>query len=182
MLTLVLGGARSGKSRFAQSLTARSDAVVLVATARASDAEMRERILRHKADRPSNWVTVEEPYEVPRAVREARPVDASVLVDCVTIWLSNLCWEHQAMDPSALEALVLERTRDLAAAAFGRTVVAVSNEVGCGIVPPTPVGRSFRDLQGLANQVLAAESDRVVMMVAGLPLALKGAVDGVSSS
>jgi adenosylcobinamide kinase/adenosylcobinamide-phosphate guanylyltransferase len=181
MLTLVLGGARSGKSRFAQSLCERAEAVVFVATARASDSEMRDRIARHRADRPASWTTVEEPYDVPRVVRESIPKGAVILIDCVTLWLSNLSWEHRELEPPALEALVLERSRDLARASTGRDVVAVTNEVGEGVVPPSPLGRQFRDLQGLANQVLAAEADRVVLMVAGLPLFVKGAAGAPAS-
>jgi adenosylcobinamide kinase/adenosylcobinamide-phosphate guanylyltransferase len=179
MYTLVLGGARSGKSRYAQSLCAGEAAVVYVATARDEDDEMHARIARHRADRPSHWGTVEESSDIARAVLEA-PRDAVVLVDCVTVWLSNLFWEYRDLAPPALEQVVLERVGALAAATDGRRVVLVSNELGQGIVPATPVGRHFRDIQGLTNQYLAAHADRVVLMVAGLPLRLKGSDDGIS--
>jgi adenosylcobinamide kinase / adenosylcobinamide-phosphate guanylyltransferase len=173
MLTLVLGGARSGKSRYAQTLCTHSDSVVYIATARPDDDEMRARIARHRADRPVEWITLEVFEDVPRAVQSAEPHGAVVLVDCITVWLSNLSWVHREMDPPELETLVLTRMRDLADASEGRTVIVVSNEVGQSLVPESPVGRQFRDLQGLANQALAAASDKVILMVAGLPLVLK---------
>jgi adenosylcobinamide kinase / adenosylcobinamide-phosphate guanylyltransferase len=119
------------------------------------------------------WTTVEVCEDVPVAVRSAEPEGAVVLVDCATIWVSNLCWEHRDLNQPSLEVLILARVRDLAEASEGRTVVVVSNEVGQSVVPDTPLGRQFRDLQGLANQTLAAASDSVVLMVAGLPLVLK---------
>lgn len=175
MLTLILGGARSGKSRYAQALCQAASHVSYIATARchAPDEEMARRIARHRADRPPTWVTVEEPLEVARAVREAQPADALVLVDCVTVWLANLGWEHRTLVDGEPERLILERVDELARTARGREVIAVSNEVGSGIVPDNPLGRSFRDLQGLANQLLAREAGRVFLVVAGLPLTIK---------
>jgi adenosylcobinamide kinase/adenosylcobinamide-phosphate guanylyltransferase len=149
--------------------------VSYVATARhVPDEEMGRRIARHRADRPPTWVTVEEPLDVARAVREAQPADALVLVDCVTVWLANLGWEHRTLADGERERLILERVDELAQTARGREVIAVSNEVGSGIVPDNPVGRSFRDLQGLANQLLAREAGRVFLVVAGLPITIKG--------
>lgn len=175
MLTLVLGGARSGKSRFAQSLVAEEPAVVYVATARddGDDEQMRARVARHRADRPAAWRTVEAPLDVEGAIASVEP-EVSVLLDCVTVWLSNLSWEHREASPDELERTVLDRVAGLARATAGRRVVAVSNEVGWGVVPGHPVSRAFRDLQGLANQLLAREADRVVLMVAGCPLVVKG--------
>jgi adenosylcobinamide kinase/adenosylcobinamide-phosphate guanylyltransferase len=175
MLTLILGGARSGKSRYAQALCQSASRVIYVATARCSvpDEEMERRIARHRADRLSAWATVEESLDVARAVREAQPADALVLVDCVTVWLANLAWEYRALADGEREKLILERVGEFARTAWEREVVAVSNEVGSGIVPDNPVGRSFRDLQGLANQLLAREAGRVFLVVAGLPLAIK---------
>lgn len=175
MLTLILGGARSGKSRYAQVLCEAAESVVYVATARADadDEEMCARIARHRAARPRAWRTVEEPLEVARVVETATPAEATVIVDCVTVWLANLGWEHRASALDELERFVLERMAELARVALERRVVAVSNEVGWGIVPEHPLGRAFRDLQGLANQLLAREAERVVLMVAGLPVLLK---------
>jgi adenosylcobinamide kinase/adenosylcobinamide-phosphate guanylyltransferase len=183
MLTLVLGGARSGKSRYAQSLCDAAAPVVYVATARTDDGddEMRARVARHRADRPAAWRTVEEPLDLERAVEEAEPREATVLVDCITIWVANLAWEYREASPDETERLVLERVAGLARAARTRRVVAVSNEVGWGLVPDNPVGRAFRDLQGLANQLLAREAESVVLMVAGLPLPLKGGGERRSS-
>lgn len=180
MLTLILGGARSGKSRYAQSLCGHSERVVYIATARAdevaADHEMRERVARHRADRPANWTTVEEPLDLPRAVREA-PVEAVLLIDCVTLWVSNLMWEYRGQTAAAQEGLILARVDDLILASRrsegAGEIIIVSNEVGGGLAPETPVGRAFRDLQGFANQRLARAADKVIFIVAGLPLPLK---------
>jgi adenosylcobinamide kinase / adenosylcobinamide-phosphate guanylyltransferase len=184
MLTLILGGARSGKSRYAQSLCHSPAQVVYIATARtdeqASDQEMRERIARHRADRPADWQTVEEPLDLPRAVRAA-PVEAILLIDCITLWISNLMWELRGQTYATQEGEVLARIDDLvystrqraeSALATGEVIV-VSNEVGSGLVPEHQLGRAFRDLQGFANQRLAQAADRVIFVVAGLPLLLK---------
>jgi adenosylcobinamide kinase / adenosylcobinamide-phosphate guanylyltransferase len=187
MLTLVLGAARSGKSRYAQSLCASSYGVIYVATARpeegAGDHEMRERIARHRAERPAEWQTVEEPLDLSRAVRES-PIDATLLIDCATIWISNLMWECREGPAAEQNKLILAEVDNLIDAvrlrAAGLTdagtvgeVIIVSNEVGSGLVPEHPVARAFRDLQGFANQRLAQAADNVVLIVAGLPLRLK---------
>lgn len=178
MLTLVLGGARSGKSRYARSLASEhAGEVVFVATATAGDEEMARRIARHRDERPPQWRTIEAPVDLVSALRAA-PSDALVLVDCVTIWLSNLLERHGALQVEERERRILDDVERFAAAARERTVVAVSNEVGEGIVPATPLGREFRDVCGLANQALAAEADRVVLVVAGLPVLVKGASAG----
>ncbi len=179
MLTLVLGGARSGKSRHAQALCKDADKVVYVATAPAvdTDDEMLRRIARHRAERPAHWKTIEEPLDLARVVREMAPPDAVLLVDCVTLWLSNLAWEHRALTDDERESFILERVVEFAEATREREVVAVSNEVGSGIVPDNPIARSFRDVQGLANQTLARYAARVILLVAGLPLVLKGSGD-----
>ncbi len=182
MLTLVLGGARSGKSRYAQSLCVDSRSVIFLATARdEGDPEMRSRIDRHRAERSEQfgqsgqagqWKTIEEPLAVVRVVRESDP-SVTILLDCVTTWVANLAWEHRSLSARELQNLVIEEVSSLAAVAKGREVIAVSNEVGSGIVPDHPSGRHFRDLQGVANQFLAQEAVRVVLMVSGLPLELK---------
>ncbi len=187
MLTLVLGGARSGKSRYAQSLCDSSSSVIYVATARVEDSggdqEMRERIARHRADRPAEWQTVEEPLDLSRAIREA-PIEATLLIDCATIWISNLMWEFReesAAEQIRLIFVVIDhliddvRRRDESSTNTGIAgeVIIVSNEVGGGLVPEHPVARAFRDLQGFANQRLAQAADNVVYVIAGLPLRLK---------
>ena len=171
MLTLVLGGARSGKSRYAQSLAAAAgEPVLFVATALPNDPEMAARIARHRRDRPAHWRTLEAPLDV---VAAARSSEAAVLVDCVTLWISNLLFEHRRLERASRETRILGEVELLAAALREREAFAVSNEVGEGIVPENPTAREFRDLQGQANQILAREASRVVLLVAGIPLALK---------
>jgi adenosylcobinamide kinase/adenosylcobinamide-phosphate guanylyltransferase len=176
VLTLVLGGARSGKSRYAQSLAAAAGGPVLfVATAAPvtpdDDREMAARIARHRADRPRHWKTLEAPLDVVPAVRAA---EAVVLVDCVTLWISNLLYQHRGLERELREKKILDDVRALAEALRERETIVVSNEVGEGIVPETPLAREFRDLQGQANQILAREASRVVLLIAGIPMTLKG--------
>jgi adenosylcobinamide kinase/adenosylcobinamide-phosphate guanylyltransferase len=167
-LTLVLGGARSGKSRYAESLiTALPPPWIYIATAEAGDAEMAERIALHRERRGTDWHTVEAPHDLPAALTG---VDGSapVLVDCLTLWLSNRMLKGVDLEAEAarLEAALDNRRGP---------VVLVSNEVGFGIVPDNELARRFRDLQGRLNQRMAARADCVVLMVAGLPLMVKDA-------
>ena len=169
-LTLVLGGARSGKSRYAEGLMTALPPVwnppwVYVATAEPGDAEMSARIADHRARRGPQWQTVEAPHDIAAAIALAQP--KPVLIDCLTLWLSNLM-----LAGSDVDAEVARLERALAAAAA--PVALVANEVGSGIVPDNALGRTFRDLQGALNQRIAARADRVVLMVAGLALAVKG--------
>jgi adenosylcobinamide kinase/adenosylcobinamide-phosphate guanylyltransferase len=174
MLTLVLGGARSGKSDYAASLLGTRQAIYVATARRNDDREMFARITRHRADRPSSWITIEEPEQVPAVVRTASPLDAPVVVECATMWLSNL-FERESRTPRRKQQdILMTAVRELAEAARVRDVIVVSNEVGAGIVPATRVGRRFRDLQGWANQILAEEAAQVTLVVAGLPLVLKG--------
>ncbi|MCZ8316717.1 bifunctional adenosylcobinamide kinase/adenosylcobinamide-phosphate guanylyltransferase [Phreatobacter sp.] len=169
-VTLVLGGARSGKSAHAERLVLGAGAEPLyIATAEAHDAEMAERIARHRADRAGRgWATVEEPLDVAGVIRrEARP-GRSILVDCLTLWLSNLMLAGETPEGRQEELLV-------ALAAATCPVVLVSNEVGLGLVPETPLGRAFRDAQGRLNQAIAARADHVFFVAAGLPFTLKPA-------
>ena len=167
---LVLGGARSGESRHALE-QARQDGtrVAFLATARALDGDMATRIARHRAERPPRWTTIEEPHEVPAACRRAARSHDLVVVDCVTVWVSNL------MERGDDDAVVLAAADDLAKLLRERlvSVILVSNEVGEGVHPPTELGRRFRDLLGFVNQRLAAAADRVTLMVAALPLTVK---------
>ena len=170
-LTLVLGGARSGKSRLAEALTQHwaGDAMpTYIATAEALDDEMRARIARHQADRGSDWRTVEAPMSLPAALMRARA--EPVLVDCLTLWLSNLILAERPLD-QASEALMTALQERRA------PTVLVANEVGLGIVPETPLGRRFRDAAGDLNQAVAAMADAVILTAAGLPLVLKGPTD-----
>lgn len=165
-LTLVLGGARSGKSRHAESLiTALAPPWIYVATAEACDDEMAARIAAHRARRDARWITIEAPHDLAGvlAAHAGRPM----LIDCLTLWLSNLMMAEAAIDQE------IERLG--AAIARARApVVLVANEVGAGIVPDNALARRFRDRQGELNQRMGAQADNVVLMVAGLPLVLKG--------
>lgn len=162
---LVLGGARSGKSAYAEGLLAGAPALYL-ATGQARDAEMAERIRHHRQRRGPGWETVEEPLGLPAALaRHLRP-GRPVLVDCLTLWISNLMEAGSDVEAA---------TVDLCGALHAPVapVVLVSNEVGLGLVPETPLGRAFRDHQGRVNQAVAAACRRVVFVAAGLPLILK---------
>jgi adenosylcobinamide kinase / adenosylcobinamide-phosphate guanylyltransferase len=167
-LTLILGGARSGKSRHAESLITASASPpwVYVATAQALDAEMTERIAHHRARRGAGWQTIEAPHDLAGAIDNA-PLDAALLVDCLTLWLTNrmLAEADVDADTAALEAALARRHAP---------AVLVSNEVGSGVVPDNALARRFADLQGRLNQRIAGSADRVVLVVAGLPLTLKG--------
>ena len=163
-VTLVLGGARSGKSRFAEGLAPGDGSRTYIATAEAFDDEMKERIAHHLTQRGSGWTTIEAPLDL---VRTLRGVEAGfVLVDCITIWLGNLIY-HERDVRAEVSALCAALKESLA------TIVLVSNEVGMSIVPENPLARRFRDEQGFANQRLAEVADAVYFIAAGLPLALK---------
>jgi adenosylcobinamide kinase/adenosylcobinamide-phosphate guanylyltransferase len=165
-LTLVLGGARSGKSRYAQTLAMASPPPwIYIATAEALDAEMRMRIEAHQRMRGDGWLTTEAPVDLASAVAEA-PESVPLLIDCLTLWLSNVMLRAHDVD-EAIAAF------EAALGAREAPTIAVANEVGLGIVPETPLGRAFRDRAGALNQRLAAKADRVVLMVAGLPMTVK---------
>ena len=167
-VTLVLGGARSGKSRYAENLVAASPPPwTYIATAEAGDDEMAARIKAHQARRGASWRTIEAPLDLATAL--AANGGTATMVDCLTLWLSNLLLASADMkqEMERLEMSLAETTAP---------VVLVANEVGSGIVPEHALGRKFRDLQGVLNQRMAACADRVVLMVAGLPLAVKGAL------
>lgn len=162
---LFLGGARSGKSRLAQAEAERgADPLTFIATAQAFDDEMTERIARHQADRGPRWRTVEAPLALAPAIRAAAP--GTVLVDCLTLWLSNLMLGDHDIDAARAALVALVRHPP------GRLIL-VSNEVGLGIVPETPLGRAFRDEAGRLNQAVAAAAAEVRFVAAGLSIALK---------
>ena len=173
MLTLLIGGARSGKSRYGQSICAGGARVAYVATARAEDDEMRVRITRHRGERPVGWLTVEEPLAVAEVVKRLAGEMDFVLLDCLTLWLSNFCGERKGASPDELQISVSREIASLVAASARSHLVMVSNEVGSGIVPESYVGRLFRDLHGLANQQVARDADYVIHMVAGIPCRIK---------
>lgn len=184
-LILILGGARSGKSTFAERLAARSGrSVAYIATATASDDDMRDRILRHQAARPTAWQTIEEPLELDDAVLRGALVADVILLDCMTLWVGNWLMsqgETDYDDPALITGRHYEGAMariDALLAAFAsleanKTLIVVSNEVGLGIVPSYALGRLYRDLLGLVNQRLAAAAARVYLMVAGLGVDIK---------
>lgn len=165
-VTLVLGGARSGKSSHAERLLAGHSPRSYIATAQAGDEEMAARIAHHRDRRGTGWHTVEAPLELPDAIMREADAGNHMLVDCVTLWLSNLMLDKRDT-AHALSGL----TRALAT--VSTRIVLVSNEVGMGIVPENALARSFRDLAGLANQEIAAAAHEVIFVAAGLPLTLK---------
>ena len=189
-MVLILGGARSGKSALAEQLAAGSGrSVAFIATAMASDDEMRERIARHRASRPKGWHTLEEPLDLAGAVRQASELADVLLLDCVTLWLGNVLSQesrqHERHDEGeefyTTGKLFDERALQESEAMLGvvkslgpnKTLIAVTNEVGLGIVPAYPLGRLYRDTLGYVNQRLAQAADRVYLMVAGLAVDIK---------
>ncbi|MDQ2884471.1 MAG: bifunctional adenosylcobinamide kinase/adenosylcobinamide-phosphate guanylyltransferase [Chloroflexota bacterium] len=182
-LILVLGGVRSGKSTFAEQLARRSGRrVAFIATATAGDDDMQARIQRHQSVRPQGWHTIEEPLDLARAVHAAAEVADVLLLDCITLWVSNWLFAQEGIND---EEVVSERYYagalaqiDALLEAFStltgqKTLVMVTNEVGLGIVPAYALGRIYRDVLGLVNQRLAAASERVYLMVAGLGVDIK---------
>ncbi len=185
MLAMITGGARSGKSSYAVALAqalARGRPVFFVATAQPMDEEMAQRIRRHRQLRPPEWVTIEEPLHPAQAIESRVPSGAVVVVDCLTTWLGNLfhhlvgeTWPQSPGKVEGLRRLALEETDALCRLPYSRALdlVVVTNEVGLGLVPESPLARLYRDLLGEVNQVLARQADRLVLMVAGVPLAVK---------
>jgi adenosylcobinamide kinase / adenosylcobinamide-phosphate guanylyltransferase len=173
-ITLVLGGAGSGKSRYAQALASAEEGVVFLATAQPCDDEMRAKIARHRRERPPAWKTVEVPFELDQAIVEHGCSSSYLIVDCLTTFTANLLVAKQA----SCEA-VLEHTEAVCDALVRcqASVALVSNEVGSGIVPEFPAGREFRHVLGQVNQRVARICDNVILMVAGCPLAIKGTAE-----
>ena len=190
-LIVILGGARSGKSAFAERLAANSGrSVAFIATATAGDDEMRERIARHRASRPKGWHTLEKPLDLARAVHRAVELADVLLLDCVTLWLGNVLLRESGRREKDEEAEVefhttgglfdevaLKEIEALLSAVKllgpNKTLIVVTNEVGLGIVPAYPLGRLYRDTLGYVNQRLAQAADRVYLMVAGMAVDIK---------
>ena len=167
---LILGGARSGKSRYALDLArANPGPVAFVATAEGRDGEMAARIARHRAERPPRWLTVEEPLDLVGVCRPAGAKADLVLIDCLTLWVANRLLAGHS------DAAILGGARDLGdwLGEGPASSLVVSNEVGAGVVPPTADGGRFRDLLGQVNQIVAARVDRVTYLVAGIPTVIK---------
>jgi len=180
-IILLLGGARSGKSRLAQESGRRAESVLFVATAEAGDEDMRLRILKHQQERPPGWHLLEATSRIGERIREVYRKEQLIIIDCITLLATNLVCrvpesEYNTLELDDLEQSVnaeindlLQCLRDLPASS-----IIVSNEVGLGIVPEYRISRLYRDLLGRANQLLAAASDKVYLLVAGLPLKIKG--------
>jgi adenosylcobinamide kinase / adenosylcobinamide-phosphate guanylyltransferase len=169
-VVLVLGGARSGKSRYAQRLAEITFRHPLyLATAEIRDEEMADRVRKHRKKRGPRWRCVEEPLDIASVLRRPPRGCDGILVDCATLWLSNVLLKEGARAVRSRQRALRQTLRQR-----GCDVILVSNEVGMGIVPEHPLGRQFRDLQGWLNQDLAATADTVVLVVAGLPMILKG--------
>jgi adenosylcobinamide kinase/adenosylcobinamide-phosphate guanylyltransferase len=177
-VTLVMGGARSGKSRLAEELArAHGAPLAYIATGSAGDAEMAERIARHRSRRGADWRTIEAPMALADAIREAAANHRAILVDCLTLWLSNLLLRYEAALPwEEVAPRVLAHVAELAEELRRTTVpvVLVTSEVGMGIVPENRLGRLFRDLAGEANETVAAAADQVYICFAGIPMKIKG--------
>ena len=176
-LTLVLGGVRAGKSSYAQRLAADGKRVLLVATAEPGDPEMAARIESHRRSRPAAWDTVEEPVDLAAALPPLLDRYDTVLLDCLTLWVSNLLLRDP--DSESTRGDVLSEARTLLELYRGGDAswIVVSNEVGLGVVPPTELGRVFADELGRVNQLVAAQADDVYFMAAGLPLKMKTGAD-----
>jgi len=175
-LTLILGGARSGKSSYAQSVVEESkESALFVATATAGDEEMEARIAAHRSNRPSHWSTLEAPLQVGRAIREAESTPW-VLIDCLTLLTSNVLFTcAEPVDESEFRASLKQEIDDLLDAyrAHRGEWLIVSNEVGLGLVPPDRLSRFYRDGLGWANQIIARAADKVIFLAAGIPMKLK---------
>ena len=177
---LVLGGARSGKSRFAKEMAMKlGEKVLFVATGEARDEEMKQRIERHKEERPSGWRTVEVPTGIGRKIREEAGDARVVIVDCLTLLVANVLGQYgndpEQFDISVVEDRLNEEIKELVECMddISATFILVSNEVGMGLVPENWLGRVYRDLLGKVHQTLAERADRVYFMLGGIPLSLK---------
>lgn len=200
--TLVTGGARSGKSRFAELLAAQvKGPVIYIATAQIWDKEMAQRVKKHRQQRPASWRLIEEPRNIRDNLLQLKEEKGVILLDCVTLWLSNLLLASQAEqteseiqteltasaappDLNKVESQILAAVREVAqlAQVIKPFVIFVTNEVGQGIVPENPLARAYRDIAGRSNQILAESADHVYLVVAGLPLEIKNSGEKLLAS
>lgn len=173
-ITLVLGGARSGKSTYASRLAERCfKRPLFIATAEAFDSEMTDRIARHRSSRGPEWSCIEEPLDVAGVLQGLPAGRDGVLLDCITVWLCNVLVKEGAAAIEKRKSALISALKEMKC-----DVIVVSNEVGQGIVPGNEIGREFRDYAGWLNQDLAAAADTVVFLVAGIPLVIKGKKGG----
>ncbi|MEW6368365.1 MAG: bifunctional adenosylcobinamide kinase/adenosylcobinamide-phosphate guanylyltransferase [Acidobacteriota bacterium] len=173
-VTLITGGSRSGKSRYAQTIAMRYGGTrIFVATAEPVDEEMRARIRKHQAERAELFTTIEEPYDIGSAIASLPPGTDVAIVDCLTVWLGNLMYRNERCDVTAPPIQRLLGILDDPPC----DVILVTNEVGMGIVPDSEMARRYRDLAGHLNQAVAQKADRVAFMVSGIPVMIKGEKD-----
>jgi adenosylcobinamide kinase / adenosylcobinamide-phosphate guanylyltransferase len=184
-IALITGGARSGKSSYAEKVAAGiSEKVLYIATAVAFDLEMKERIAMHKKSRPQSWDTYEGYKDLGKVIEDAKCYDV-ILLDCVTVMLTNLLWEYPGMDFEAPSQVVLAEAEEYvrqefdkvlrASQGYGGSLIMVTNELGSGLVPEAPIARSFRDIAGRVNQQIATRCDEVYLTVCGIPIQIKKA-------
>jgi adenosylcobinamide kinase/adenosylcobinamide-phosphate guanylyltransferase len=178
-VTFVLGGVRSGKSRFAQRIASRSGSVIFIATAKASDPEMELRIERHRKSRPAAWQTLEVPVDLDVAISSLQDPTQLAVIDCLTVYLANVMSKAQGK-----ESMIKDHTERLCSALkeTRASIILVSNEVGSGVHAPTATGRIYCDLLGELNQRVAALADNVILMVAGIPVSVKGTLPVAAQS
>ena len=177
-LTLVLGGVRAGKSRYAQQLAQAGERVLVVATAEAGDDEMAARIQAHRAERPRHWGTLEEPLDLVTALAPRLPDFDTVLLDCLTLWVSNLLLSDHDVS-KACRDISAEAERLLQLYEQGNASwIVVSNEVGLGVIPANELGRAYADELGRVNQIFAAAADYAILMVAGVPVNIRALDSG----
>jgi len=175
-LTLVLGGTRSGKSDFAEELAGKQgQKVTYIATAACLDEEMERRVAKHRQSRPDHWETVEATLGVSEVLNQVIPRSEAILIDCLTLLVSNLLFQEEIIQPVQAEKRVLAEIERLALQAKNSScpIIIVSSEVGLGLVPENEIGRLYRDILGKANQIVAKEAQNVYLVVAGIPVELK---------
>ena len=175
-LILILGGARSGKSAYAEKLAAEiGHSILYIATAEAKDEEMSARIEAHRQGRPAGWQTLEAPRQVAIALNQIETSPDALLLDCLTLLVSNIVLALESHPQTVIEAAIQSEIEAIVEVQkrLDIPLIVVSNEVGLGLVPPYPLGRVYRDALGRANQYLAASADKVLFMIAGLPMAVK---------
>jgi len=180
-IILITGGVRSGKSSFAEKLAGNiGRKITFIATAQALDEEMTNRITKHQSNRPKHWETYEEPYQVAQVIQKVGEKTEVVLIDCLTLLVSNLMQDYREdTSNNHLAKNIIKQMKKIVRESLQctATVIIVSNEVGLGLVPANPMGRFFRDILGQANQIIGADADRVYFMTAGIPLLIKGKSD-----
>jgi len=169
-LILITGGASSGKSSFATDYFKNREDIVFIATATTTDAEMEERIREHRIKRPRDWITLEEPFDLEKTLRSPQIQKRGIIIDCLTLWVSNLIYQKKLTRTEILQ--IAENTASYAKT-LSNTILAVTNELGMGLIPPTPEARLFRRLAGEVNQVFSSKCEKVFLVVSGIGFRIK---------